>query len=136
MIPEHATAMLALLTGAPGSPALVVYDGVTPAGATAPYVLVYFASADPELADSRSLRADSRRHVTRAYAHCVGGNQAAARSVAKRVRTAWLDVRPTVAGRQCQPIRREEGQPAQRDESLGTPVLDLVEVYRLESEPA
>lgn len=136
MIALHAAAMLELLQSAPGSPPLVVYDGVTPSAATPPYALVYFASTDPDETDSQSLRGDTRRHVTRAYAHCVGANQIAARIIADRVRGAWLDAVPTVAGRQCYPIRREEGQPAQRDESLGYPLLDIVEVYRLESEPA
>lgn len=131
MIREHADALLALARAT-----LAVHDGSVPDGALPPYVLVYFADTDPDLAESRSLIGGSTRHVLRAYAHCVGGNAGAARAVADKLRTAWLDVRPTVAGRQCQPIRREDGQPAQRDESTGSVVLDQVEVYRLESEPA
>jgi len=132
----HADAMLALLRADQGPPPLVVLDGRVPPGAVPPYVLVYFGSADPEDAESRSLAGDSQRHRTRAYAHCVGANAEAARIVADRVRSAWLDVIPTVDGRVCWPIRREEGVQAERDETAGAAAIDLVEVYRLESVPA
>ncbi|MFC6017798.1 hypothetical protein ACFP2T_16475 [Plantactinospora solaniradicis] len=136
MIAAHTAAMLALLEGDDAPPALVVLDGKVPSGVVAPYVLVYFATADPELAESRPLTGSSQRHVTRAYAHCVGLNGLASRMVADRVRTAWLDVVPAVAGRQCMPIRREEGVQAERDEAIGAIAIDTVEVYRLESVPA
>lgn len=132
----HADAILALLKAAPGTTPLVVHDGAVPDGGTPPYVLVYFADADPELAESMSLANRSDRHVTRVYAHSVGGSAAAARMVGDRVRTAWLDVVPTIAGRQCFPIRREDGQPADRDETTGTLFMDQVDVYRLESVPS
>ncbi|MEO3922711.1 hypothetical protein ABGB07_02330 [Micromonosporaceae bacterium B7E4] len=128
--------MLALLDADEGPPALVVLDGKVPKGTTAPYVLVYFASSDPEQPDSRPLTGRSERHVTRAYAHCVGTTAASSRVVADRVRAAWLDVEPTISGRQCQPIRREEGVQGERDETTGAVSLDLVEVYRLESLPS
>lgn len=136
MIAEHASAMLALLTADAGQPPLVVLDGKVPNGTVPPYVLVYFADADPEQAGSAALTNRSERHSTRAYVHSVGGNATAARMVGDRVRTAWLDVTPTVAGRQCWPIRREDGQPENRDETTGTLVMDQVDVYRLESLPS
>lgn len=136
MIQSHANAVLALLAAAAGTPALKVYDGAVPAGTVPPYVLVYFADYDPEGADSRPLTGASQRFVLRAYCHCVGGNQTAARAVAQRVRAALLDVIPSVSGRRCLPIRREDGQPTQRDESTGTLVQDKVDVYRLESVPS
>ena len=131
MIQEHADAMLALARAT-----LTVHDGPAPDGATPPYVVVYFADTDPELAESRPLTGASERHVVRATAHCVGGNQKAARIVADKLRTAWLDQVPTIAGRQCWPIRREEGIPADPDETTGSLIVDQVEVYRLESVPA
>lgn len=136
MINEHAAAMLALLDADNSPPALVVLDGKVPTGQTLPYVLVYFDDTDPELAESRPLTGDSERHVLRAICHSVGANGQAARMVADRVRSALLDVVPTVTGRVCLPIRREDGQPPQRDEQTGTAVFDKVDVYRLESLPA
>lgn len=141
MIREHADAILALLRAAPG-PALTVYDGAVPLDPVTgkspppPYVVVYFADSDPELTDSRSLEEMPGRYVVWVYCHSVGGNGAAAREVADRVRAQLLAVTPSVAGRSCFPIRREDGQPPQRDESTGTVVMDKVDVYRLVSEPA
>ncbi|MBX6358154.1 MAG: hypothetical protein IRZ05_20185 [Micromonosporaceae bacterium] len=133
MIQAHADAILDLLRA---DPDLNVHDGHVPDGSEPPYVLVYIADSDPEQSNSHSLTAESERHVMWAYCHCVGANQIAARAVAQRVRAALLDVTPTIPGRVCWPIRREEGQPADRDESTGQVVVDLVDVYRLESVPA
>lgn len=136
MIDAHAAAMLALLDAVNDPPALVVHDGRVPNGQQAPYVLVYFLDSDPELAESRPLTGASQRHVTRAITHSVGLTATAARMVADRVRTAWLDVRPTVSGRTCQPIRREESQQRDPDETTGEAVFDQVDVWRLESVPS
>lgn len=136
MIQDHADALLALLRADVGPPPLAVHDGRVPNAGVPPYVLVYFADTDPEEADSRPLTGRSERYVVRAYCHCVGGDQVAARAVAARVRAALLDAVPTVAGRRCHPIRREDGQPTTRDETTGTLVMDKIDVYRLESVPA
>lgn len=132
----HAAAMLALLAADEGPPPLVVCNGKVPNTVAPPYVLVYFSDTDPEQAESSSLTNRSERHVTWAYAHSVGANAVAAGVVSDRVRAAWLDVTPTVAGRICCPIRREVGQPTDRDETTGTLVQDKVDVYRLESIPS
>ncbi len=132
----HASAILALLDADNNPPALVVLDGSVPQGTLPPYVLVYFDHADPELAESRPLTGSSQRHVTRAICHCVGGNQAASRAVAQRVRTALLDVVPTVSGRTCAPIRAEDSQPTRRDETTGALLMDTVLTYRSESVPS
>ncbi|HEY9414670.1 MAG TPA: hypothetical protein VIQ30_07930, partial [Pseudonocardia sp.] len=124
-----------LLAAAPGTP-LKVLDGAVPSGTVPPYVLLYFGDEDPELPDSRPLEGGSERFVLRVWAHCVGGNAAAARTLGERVRAALLDVVPVISGRACFPIRREEGSPPQRDESTGTLVMDRVDIYRLESVPA
>jgi hypothetical protein len=137
VIDEHAAAILALLDADNTAPALVVYDGKVPDGSpppsSNPYVLVYFAAYDSET--NRPLTLASQRAVVRAYCHSVGGNAKAARIVADRVRVALLDVVPTVAGRKCFPIRREDSQPPQRDESTGTTVMDQIDTYRAESIP-
>ena len=144
-IDAHAQAFLALLDADNTSPALVVYDGAVPTDPATgksyppPYVLVYFTVVTPSgemSADSTSLDMDSDRVVLRAYCHNVGANAQAARMVADRTRAALLNVAPAVAGRQCWPIRQDEGLPAARDESTGTLVMDQVDVYRLESVPA
>lgn len=133
---EHAAAVLALLDADNVPPALVVCNGYVPVGVLPPYVLVYFADADPELAESRSLAGASQRYVLRAICHSVAGNATAALALAARVRAALLDVRPTVTGRSCFPIRREDGQPLDRDESTGVLIVDKIDSYRLESVPA
>lgn len=144
-VEAHARAVLGLLDAAPGASPLVVLDGAVPKDLTTgrseppPYVLVYFTVETPSgemPADSASIEMDSDRIVLRAYCHNVGGNASAARIVAGRTRTALLGVTPTVAGRQCWPIRQDEGRPAERDESTGVLVMDQVDVYRLESIPA
>lgn len=133
IIQAHADAYLALLRA---DTALTVCDGSVPQGTVPPYVLVYLADDDPENPDSRSLVGGSARYLVRAYCHCVGGDQIAARAVAQRVRARLLDVVPVVAGRLCFPIRREYSVPPQPDETTGTVVMDAVSVYRLESVPA
>ena len=133
-IQAHADAILALLDADNTAPALVVYDGRVPDLTEPPYVVVYFADNDTPA--SSPLTGEYRRYAMWAYCHCAGGNQIAARAVAQRVRAALLDVTPTVTGRKCWPIRREEGQLVDRDESTGLLVMDGVSVYRLESVPA
>ena len=135
-VQEHADAMLALARGpGPGSP-LTVHDGALPKGAVPPYVLVYFTDNDPEEPDSRPLSGRPQRYVLRGIFHLVGENAAATRALGSKLRARLLNVVPAVAGRRCFPIRREDSLPPQRDESTGSLVMDRVDVYRLESEPA
>ena len=144
-IEAHARAVLDLLDADNADPALVVYDGKVPTNPSTgksvppPYVVVYLTVQTPSAEmppDSTSLDMDSDRVVLRAYLHSVGANAQAARMVADRCRTQLLGVTPTIAGRECWPIRQDEGLPATRDESTGTLVMDQVDVYRLESVPA
>lgn len=132
----HAEAMLALARAAPGNTPLLVLDGYVPNGTVPPYALAYFVDADPEDADSRSLEDTPGRFVLTAYWHLVAEDAAATRALADRLRAALLGVTPTIPGRSCFPIRREESNPPERDESTGTLVMDRVDVYRLASEPA
>jgi hypothetical protein len=69
--------------------------------------------------------------TTRWYLHCVGANEYAAAAVRMRARVALLDFRPTIAGRNCGPIRLEASNPPQRDDSTGVLVVDALDVYRL-----
>lgn len=128
-----ANAGLALLQADVGPPALVVFDGVVPAGTSvnAGYVLVYSTVDRPSEAEDNPLNGQSRTWVARWILHNVGGTALAARGVAQRSRTALLDVRPTVTGLSCGLIRWESTTPPQRDETTGSPVFDLVETFRL-----
>jgi hypothetical protein len=124
-----ANAGLALLNADPLIPALKVYDGVVPNGVTPPYVLVYTRVARPRDHPAVPLTGVSSGFVVRLICHCVGGDAIAARAVAQRARTQLLDVRPVVAGLQCNPFRQIDAIDPTRDETLGTPVMDAVEVY-------
>ena len=132
-----ANAGIALLQADLGPPALVVYDGVVPASpdTNRGYVLVYTSVSRPSDDPDNSGDGKTRVWVARWICHCVGGTATSARAVAQRVRTALLDVRPTVTGFSASavgPIRMEgDSQPSQRDETTGVLVMDTVEVYRL-----
>lgn len=135
-VKEHADAILALARGdGPGTP-MTVLDGSVPDGTAPPYVLVYFTDNDPEEPDSRPLSGLPQRYVLRAIFHLVGGNAAATRALGDKLRSRLLNVRPAITGRASFPIRREDSLPPERDESTGSLVMDRVDVYRLESEPA
>ncbi len=132
----HADAVLALLAATPGSPPLVVLDGYVPTNTLPPYSVVYFAFESLDADDLTSnLDWQSLRLNCSIYVHSVGGNGKAARAVAARVRTALLDVTPTVTGRSCFPIRHIDNTVADRDESTGVLIVDIVDVYRLSSVP-
>lgn len=120
------------------SPAIPVYDGELPDNVTTvvrPYVLLY--SAVTWEFDNRnvSILQESSSCVTTWFAHCVGENDTACLAVAGRVRAAWLDVIPTVAGRVCGPIRMVSLTPPNQDNNLGTAVLDAIAIYEFESRP-
>jgi len=126
-----ANAGLALLVA---DTSLVVCDGVVPAGTQPPYALVYTTvnrpSEDPDNAADGLSRVWSAAWIV----HSVGGNAAAARAVAQRVRTALLDIRPVISGMSCNRIRMDpDSPPPQRDESTGVVVMDLVQTYRLKA---
>jgi hypothetical protein len=111
---------------------LKVYDGIVPAAAARPYVLVYTSlsrsSEDPDNAGDGLTRV----WMVRWICHCVGESASAARKVAERVRTALLDVQPTVPGLSCGLIRMEgDSLPPERDETTGVAVMDAVVTYRL-----
>lgn len=111
---------------------LKVYDGIVPAGATRPYVLVYTSLSRSSEDPDNSGDGLTRVWMVRWICHCVGGSASAARKVAERVRTALLDVQPSVPGMSCGLIRMEgDSLPPERDESTGVPVMDSVVTYRL-----
>lgn len=133
---EHAQVMLDLAAGPGLGTTLTVLDGANPDNVPPPYVLVYFVDSDPEDTDSRSVEDAPGRFVVRGYFHLVGETAAATRALGDKLRARLLGVTPTIAGRSCFPIRREDSTQPQRDESTGRLVMDRVDVYRLASEPA
>jgi hypothetical protein len=96
-----------------------------------PYVRVYVHIERPADHAANAARGLSSTFVVRWYCHSVGVNDTSARAVAMRVRAALLDVRPTIAGRNCGLIRLESSLPPRRDESTGPMVIDTVQVFVL-----
>ena len=115
------------------------YDGKVPPDTAPPYTVVYFTITTPggEVApDAVDLVGNSDVIVLNIYTHNVGGNAQAARAVGWKVRAALLNIKPVVAGRVCHPIRQVDDAPPVKDESTGTLIMDLADVYRLRSVPA
>lgn len=132
---DDGDAVLALLRAVPSLTVFPDEAGgptVVPAGALPPYVSVHFSSV-ASLGGTLSHR--STRHATRAYCHCVGADDIAARAVSVLVRNALLDVVPTIDGRVCFPIRNEVGRDPREDESTGEGRVTITDTYRLESLP-
>lgn len=132
---DHATAMLELLYDADG---LIVFPAegggptIVPRGTPPPFASVHFA-ADRPLGGRLTML--SSRFRMRAYVHCVGANDIAARTVCDLVAAAWLDVRPVIFGRSCYPIRQELSRDDPRtDQSTGDQYVTITDTYRLESD--
>lgn len=133
---DHADAFLALLRDVDE---LTVYpetsgtDKLVPAGAQPPYVAVRI-SADRTLGPSLVMRSSRLRTV--AHAYCVGATPGAAREVSDLVAAAVLGIVPVVDGRVCFPIRHDiGGREPEDDESIGTLVSTVFDVYRFDSLP-
>lgn len=132
-IQAHADALLALARAAPGSPALTVYDGPPPDGATPPYAVAYIYVETP---DATSMTDEADHIVARMYTHAVGANSTAARAVAQRLRGQLLNAKPTIAGRNVAAIAQEQGNVPEKDTSTGVLVMDQLDVWRLDTYPA
>jgi len=129
-----ANAMLELLRAGDATiyPAEAGGPTTVPVGATPPYISVHFVT---ENINGRRLETRSTRTRTRAYAHCVGGNDIAARAMLDEVQAAWLDVRPDIPGRACDMIRHEQTREAQPTEPVAQTTVTLTAVYVLETGP-
>jgi hypothetical protein len=133
----HAQAVLDLIDADNAPPALVVQDGKVTASSP-PYVLVWFGFGRPGAAaepDKTDLSFDQVALRTTVTVHSVGATVVSARAIAARVEVTLLNVIPVVAGRSCFPVRLVDGQPAQRDETTGATVFDLIDVYEFDSQP-
>ena len=132
----HADAVLALLYADADLTTYPAPDGgpsTVPPGALPPYVSVHIT---PFHDDGRNLNTKSTRFIEYIDCHCVGANDIAARAVAKRVRAALLDVKPTVAGRSVYPIRYSPGGgEISTTEPVAETTVTINQRYRLESVP-
>jgi hypothetical protein len=134
---DHADAIMDALRA---ETRLTVYPAETggatmvPNGAEPPYVSVHIAGDYP--LGGRMSHLSTRTRV-RAYCHCVGADDTAARAVHDLVRGALLDLRVTIPGRACYPIRYETGRDhdPRATETTGVTVVTITDCYRLESEP-
>lgn len=127
MIRAHATGVKALVTG------VTVYTSRAPDGATTPYVVLH---PDQGRGEPTSLQGDSDWRPWRYYTTCVGSTPEQAQWAAEKVEAGLLDVRPTVTGRSCTPIRKESSVPVTRDEDAPTPVFMARDVWVFSSIPA
>jgi len=129
-VQDHADAGLNLLRADVG---LTVFDGAIPPGSTADhYVVVYtYRELPTSLAAPDKIKLTGKSTVVNMvlYCHCVGTDGITSRAVQGRVQAALLDQIPVVAGRTCQPIRWDSGNQEQRNEVLGSLVVDTVDVY-------
>lgn len=134
----HADAVLALLSAAVDSH-ISVFDGKVPEPfpdvKANPWVLVYFSPGWPVDGAANTLDGNAATYVQRIWTHSTAATAAAARAVAGQVRAALLNVRPVVTGRATWPIRWEDGNPPNRDETLGFLVMDQVDVWKLQTAP-
>ena len=132
---DHADEMLALLYA---SDDLTVYpapDGgpsTVPDGAEPPYVSVHFVADRP---DGGRLDGKSTRMKIRAYAHCVGANDIAARAVSDLVADAWLDVRTDIPGRSKDRIKFEQSREADPTEPVARTTVTITDIYTLDTGP-
>ena len=133
MIREHVAAVKALLTAVLAD---AVYDGEAPSAAdpTTPerYVVLWPDNGDPQ---AEHLCGTSSTVTMLIQTTAVGKTADQARWVADKVFPALLDVRPTVAGRVCDPIRHDTAQPIRRDDDAGG-WFYAVDVWRLVTRPA
>lgn len=111
-----------------------VFDSVVPNPTPAPpYVLIYPTVSWPRDGVGTALDAEQVTVTTTWNCHCVGLTPEAARAVSMQVRTSLLNARPSITGRVCSPIKQDDAQPPNRDESLAYPVFDAVSVYSFTS---
>jgi hypothetical protein len=119
------------------NPNLTVFDGRVPDPTpTPPYVLVYTEVVWPREGLGVSLNGSQVGVTTTYVCHCVGGTAAGARAVAGQVRSTLLNFRPTIAGRDCGPVKCDDVLAPTRDETTGKLVMDQVATFSYLSVPS
>jgi len=132
----HAQVGLVALRANPNlvAPNGFVFDGVVVSPTPdPPWVMVYTAVAWPRDGLGTSLSAQQVTVTTTYTCHCVGLSTTGARAVQMQVRSTLLNFRPSIAGRNCSPIKQDDSQVPERDESLGRLVVDAVSVFSFTS---
>ena len=132
---QHAQVGLAALVANPSLTSSRVFDGRVPDG-TDPalgYVLLYTSVAWPRDGIGTALTEQQVTITATFTCHCVGLNAQAARAVGMEVRSSLLNLKPSISGRSCSPIKQDESLPPDRDESTGRLVMDQVQVYSFTS---
>ena len=130
MIDAHISAVRNLVDAVPN---VTIYDGSVPNDPTYPYVVLY---GDQGAAEPNAYTEASTLRRFRVQTTTTAVDQAQARALAERVETALLDVRPTVAGRKCGPIRKETSQLVRRDDDVDPAVFYAVDIWLLTTVPA
>ena len=127
----HTNGILAVLNTA--LTAARVGDGEAPAGASAPYVVLYSVGQG----DNAGPLADDRADVDLLYqVTAVGITRKQAEDWADRARAALLATAPTVADRVLT-LLAHQSEPVQRDDSApGTKLYYAIDTYRWHSVPA
>lgn len=125
MIVEHHDAVLGLLSGL----SFTLYDGQVPDPPTFPYAVV-FMDTDNETATK--LCGGSDVAEWRFQVNSVGLTRAAAAIVADAARALVLDVRPVVAGRKCERIKKETSIPVRPDTDLTNPETKLHPMFAVD----
>lgn len=130
---DHAQQILAPLIA--NANILALHDGVVDptVPTTYPYVLVYIDVAWPRDGLGTSLKAQQVTVTTTATVHCAALSAVGARAVAAQVRTSLLNLRPTITGRDCSPIKQDSAEPVARDESTSAAIFDAIAVYSFTS---
>ena len=131
----HANAGLELLEATD----LTVYRAKLPPDVAAlapPWVLVMTAVEWPDLDVDQGLDHASSTCVTTWYCYASGTTDISALAATGIVRSALLDVRPTIAGRVCDRIGQTSSEPPRQHEGTGTSVLTALSIYELRTRPA
>lgn len=127
MIRAHVDAVVALV------PTVSAYVTRPPGDASLPYVVVH---PDQGEAYADSMAGASSWRPWTVQTTCVGVTAEQALWAAEQVEAGLLDAVPTVAGRQCTPIRKEASVPLARDEDVQPPVFIARDVWAFVSVPA
>jgi hypothetical protein len=131
---DHAAAIAALLAATPNL--LHVYDGPPrddEPPRTPPYVTFYVHV--PYEARTRLNQTGTDETWITVTTHSVAGTMEGARIVAANVRTALVDVAPTVEGWACGRLYHESGSPPDWDSSTGALVADQVDQWDYRCKP-
>jgi hypothetical protein len=103
-----------------------LYEDDVPVEPVFPYVVLRMTTGSDE---SEQFSGTQGRADFWVWVTCVGLTGDSARVVAREVRARLAGVRPEVAGRVCNPIKRESSLPVQADRDVTVPGTDLHPMY-------